>query len=250
MIIYPAIDLKGGRVVRLEQGLAERETLYFQDAATPAAAWKAAGATWVHVVDLDGAFTGEARNWDAISAILAEGMAVELGGGMRDHSTVAQAIAHGVQRVVIGTKALQEPAFVEALVAEFGDKIAVGIDAREGKVAIKGWVEVSQKDASEMAVEMAQRGVKTIIYTDISRDGMLTGPNFEAQEALCRAVAPHGCEIIASGGVARIEDIQHFATMAKELPNLNGVITGKALYDGQIDLQKALRYQAEHPRRS
>lgn len=243
MIIYPAIDLKGGRVVRLEQGRADRETVYYEDAAEPAAAWKAAGADWVHVVDLDGAFTGEARNWDAIRAILAAGMAVELGGGMRDRETVAQAIGYGVQRVVIGTKALQDPAFVAELVAEFGDKIAVGIDAKNGKVAVQGWVETSEKDATEMAIEMAKAGVKTIIYTDISRDGMLTGPNFEAQEELCKAVAGYGCEIIASGGVARIEDIQRFAEMDKTLSNLNGVITGKALYDGRVDLKEALSYQ-------
>ena len=243
MIIYPAIDLKGGRVVRLEHGRADRETVYYEDAAEPAQAWKAAGADWVHVVDLDGAFTGEARNWDAIRAILGAGMAVELGGGMRDRETVAQAIGYGVQRVVIGTKALQEPAFVAELVSEFGDKIAVGIDAKDGKVAVKGWVETSEKDATEMAIEMAKAGVKTIIYTDISRDGMLTGPNFEAQEALCEAVAEYGCEIIASGGVARIEDIQRFAEMDKTLTNLNGVITGKALYDGRVDLKEALSYQ-------
>jgi phosphoribosylformimino-5-aminoimidazole carboxamide ribotide isomerase len=238
MILYPAIDLRRGRVVRLLQGRADAETVYFHHPAEPAAAWRAAGAEWVHVVDLDGAFNGAGENRAAIEAILATGMKMQLGGGMRTREAVAEALAMGVSRVVIGTRAAQEPAFVGALAREFGsERIAVGIDAKDGRVAIKGWVETVPLDAFELAREVARQGAGTIIYTDISRDGMLTGPNFEAQEAMLRAV---DLAVIASGGVSYPADIEKFRQLAARYPNLDGVITGKALYEGRLDLEALL----------
>lgn len=239
MFLYPAIDLKGGRVVRLEQGRADRETVYFSDPAEPAMQWKAAGTRWIHMVDLDGAFDGAPHpaNWAAIRRVLELGVHVQLGGGMRDEAAIARALEHGVNRVVIGTKAAQSPEFVAEMVKKYGKRIAVGIDAKDGLVAIKGWVETSQLTALELAKKMEAIGVETIIYTDISRDGLLTGPNFQAQTAMlqhCR------CNLIASGGVARLEDIKQFAILAKEHSNLDGVITGKAIYEGRLGVAEAL----------
>lgn len=239
MIVYPAIDLRGGRVVRLLQGRADAETVYFHDPSAPARRWKAAGAEWVHVVDLDGAFDGASANREAVSGILETGMKVQLGGGMRSIEDVDKALDAGVSRVVIGTRAAVEPQFVAELVKAFGaDRIAVGIDAKGGRVAIKGWVDTLEKDALELAREVEGYGATTIIYTDISRDGMLIGPNFEAQKAMCEAVS---CRIIASGGVAYPADITRFREMAAHHANLDGVITGKALYEGKIDLHDALK---------
>lgn len=238
MILYPAIDLRRGRVVRLLQGRADAETVYFENPAEPAAAWKAAGAEWVHVVDLDGAFNGAGENRAAIAEILATGMKMQLGGGMRTREAVAEALSSGVSRVVIGTRAAQEPAFVGELVREFGgERIAVGIDAKDGKVAIKGWVETVPMDAFDLAREAERQGASTIIYTDISRDGMLTGPNFEAQERMLKTV---GINIIASGGVSYPSDIENFRALATRYANLDGVITGKALYEGRLDLPSLL----------
>jgi phosphoribosylformimino-5-aminoimidazole carboxamide ribotide isomerase len=237
MIIYPAIDIKSGRCVRLNQGKAREVTVYYEDPAEPAMLWHKAGSAWVHVVDLDGAFEGVSQNLNSVRRIVATGMKVQLGGGMRDHAAVKQAMDLGVSRVVIGTRACEDAGFVQALVEEFGDRIAVGIDARDGRVAVKGWVDTSERLALAMAADMAALGVGTLIYTDISRDGMLTGPNFEAQEALLRHVP---CRIIASGGVARRSDIERFADMARHHANLDGVIIGKALYEERVDLADLL----------
>lgn len=238
MILYPAIDLRRGRVVRLLQGKADAETVYFENPAEPAAAWKRAGAEWVHVVDLDGAFTGAGENRSAIAAILQSGMKMQLGGGMRTRAAVAEALDLGVARVVIGTSAAQNPSFVGELVRAFGhERIAVGIDAKDGKVAIKGWVETIPMDAFELARIAEAEGASKIIYTDISRDGMLTGPNFEAQEQMLNTVQ---IGIIASGGVSYPSDIDRFRAMAQTYPNLDGVITGKALYEGRLDLTALL----------
>lgn len=238
MKLYPAIDIKDSKCVRLIQGRADQQTVYYDDPAEPAQLWLAAGSEWIHVVDLDGAFEGKPMNLDAVSRIAQTGMKVELGGGMRTEQDIRSAIAAGVDRVIIGTRACADPYFLKGVVAEFEEKIAVGIDAKNGKVAVKGWVDVSDVNAMDLASQVAEMGVQTLIYTDISRDGMLTGPNFEAQEQLCRHVP--GINIIASGGVSRIEDIERFASMAKDLPNLNGVIIGKALYEKKFDLKDAL----------
>lgn len=239
MIIYPAIDLRKGRVVRLEQGRADAETVYFTDPAEPAKAWRAAGADWVHVVDLDGAFAGEGLNRSAVDSILTAGMKVQLGGGMRSHAAVESALKAGVSRVVIGTRAAEEPAFVGALVKSFGaEHIAVGIDAKDGLVAIKGWVETMKLDAIDLAKQVEDLGCQTIIYTDISRDGMLTGPNLEAQRTMLESVS---CQIIASGGVSYPKDLVALRALEQDCKNLDGVITGKAVYEGRIDLEAELK---------
>lgn len=238
MIVYPAIDLKGGRVVRLQQGRADAETVYSNDPMAPALEFKKAGAEWVHVVDLDGAFTGRQANMEAVEAILQSGLKVELGGGIRSLEIVKRWFNLGVQRVVIGTKAVTDPNFLHECLHNFSpETIAVGIDAMNGKVAVKGWLEKVDLSALEFGYSVQEIGVHTIIYTDISRDGMLSGPNFEAQIEMLSEL---DIEIIASGGVATIEDIQRFKTISSQYPNLNGVITGKALYDGNLGLSEAI----------
>ncbi len=233
MIIYPAIDIKGGRCVRLLQGRADQETVYASDPAAVAATFKAAGGTWVHVVDLDGAFGGESLHLLAVAAIAQLGLRVQFGGGLRTREAVERVLGLGVARAVIGTRAAESEAFVKDLVAAYGDRIAVGIDARDGKVAVKGWVEKSDLDALTLARRMEAIGVATLIHTDIGTDGTLTGPNFGAQEALLKAV---GCRIIASGGVSRREDVAGLAQLARRYPHLDGVIVGKALYEKRVDL--------------
>jgi phosphoribosylformimino-5-aminoimidazole carboxamide ribotide isomerase len=237
MTIYPAIDIKGGRCVRLAQGHADRETVYATDPLEVAGRFRSAGGDWVHVVDLDGAFQGEPRNLAVVAAIAALGLRVQFGGGLRTRAAVERALALGVSRVVIGTRAAESETFVAELVEAFGGKIAVGIDARDGRVAVKGWVDVTGAGAVELARRMAALGVGTLIHTDITTDGMLAGPNFAAQEALAAAV---GCRVIASGGVSRIEDVARLAEMQKRHPNLDGVIIGKALYEGRMELADLL----------
>lgn len=241
MLVLPAIDLRGGRCVRLLQGRAEAETVYSDDPGAMAAAFRDAGATWIHVVDLDGAFRGERTNAAAVRAILASGVQVELGGGMRDAATVERALAEGVSRVVIGTRAVEDPELVAKLVRAHGERIAVGIDARDGKVAVKGWVETTAVPALEFARRMEDAGVRTLIYTDIATDGMLGGPNRPALEAMLGTVR---CDLIASGGVARLEHITVLAELARQHPHLVGVITGKAIYERTLDLGEALRVAA------
>ena len=239
MILYPAIDLKGGRVVRLEQGRADAETVYADDAGEPAGKFKKAGAEWVHVVDLDGAFTGKQANGAAVEAIIDSGLKVELGGGIRSIEVIKHWLKLGVERVVIGTKAVTDPNFLHECLHYFSpDNIAVGIDAIDGKVAVKGWIERVDLLAVEFGYTVQETGIHTIIYTDIGRDGMLIGPNFEAQIEMLKEL---DIDVIASGGVASIEDIRKFKEIAAEYPNLNGVITGKAIYDGHLDVAEALK---------
>jgi phosphoribosylformimino-5-aminoimidazole carboxamide ribotide isomerase len=233
MTIYPAIDIRGGRCVRLAQGRADAETVYFENPAEVAAQFRATGSVWVHVVDLDGAFGGEPKNLAKVAEIAATGLRVQCGGGMRSREQVARALGAGVARVVIGTRAAESAEFVGGLVAEFGDKIAVGIDAKDGRVAVKGWVDTTATDALALARRMDALGVATLIYTDIGTDGMLTGPNFAAQAAMCAAVK---ARVIASGGVARREDVARLAELAKTHTNLDGVIVGKALYEKRVEL--------------
>jgi len=235
--IYPAIDIKGGRVVRLLHGKADAETVYYEDPAEPARLFKEAGAEWVHVVDLDGAFTGAPQNLDAVSRIAGLGLKVQLGGGMRDTQTVQRAIDAGASRVVTGTRACEDEAFVEELVSAHKEKIAVGIDARGGKVATHGWVDTSDRDALTLAQALSGKGVQTLIYTDIATDGTLTGPNFREQESILHAVAAN---VIASGGVAAREDIERFAAIGRNHLNFDGVIIGKALYENRVELPDLL----------
>lgn len=221
-------------MVRLLQGRADAETVYEKNPAVPARQFKESGARWVHVVDLDGAFTGEASNREAVQAILAEGLRVELGGGIRTHEAIEGWLEMGVERVVIGTRAATEPDFLRECLERFpAEAIAVGIDARDGKVAVKGWVETLDLDAMDFAREVEEIGIRLMIYTDISRDGMLSGPNFAAQEAMLRELS---IDLIASGGVSSMADVERFNELGKKYANLNGVITGKALYDGRLEL--------------
>ena len=239
MTIYPAIDIKGGRCVRLTQGRADQETVYFENPAEVAATFKQAGSEWIHVVDLDGAFTGEPQNLAKVQAIAALGIKVELGGGMRTRNTVERALAIGVSRVVIGTRAAESEAFVGELVKAFGDKIAVGIDAQNGQVAVKGWVDTTGTGAIDLAKRMSALGVATIIYTDIGTDGMMTGPNLPAQEAMAKAVSGK-TQIIASGGVSQLSDVVALNALAKRQSNLHGVIIGKAIYEKRFTVADAL----------
>ena len=233
MTIYPAIDIKGGRCVRLTQGRADQETVYSDNPADVARQFVTAGSGWVHVVDLDGAFHGEPQNLEVVQAIAALGMRVQLGGGLRSRAAVERAIGFGVSRVVLGTRAAESEAFMSELVQSFGEKIAVGIDARNGLVAVKGWVDTTGLDVLTFAGRMASVGVRTIIYTDIGTDGMMTGPNLAAQESMLSAVK---CNIIASGGVSRRDDVVALAQLAKRYSNLDGVIVGKAIYEQRVDL--------------
>lgn len=237
MTIYPAIDIKNGRAVRLLQGKADQETVYANEPAEVAERFRQAGSEWVHVVDLDGAFDGIPRNREQISKITESGMKVQLGGGQRSMEIVKQTLDLGVSRVVVGTRAAESESFIAELVQEFGDKIAVGIDAKDGKVAVKGWVDTTGLDALEFARRMDAIGVATIIYTDIGTDGMLTGPNLVAQEAMAEAVDAH---VIASGGVSELSDVQALAEIEKRRPNLDGVIVGKAIYEKRVTVEELL----------
>jgi phosphoribosylformimino-5-aminoimidazole carboxamide ribotide isomerase len=237
MQIYPAIDIKGGRCVRLTQGRSDQETVYAEDPAVVAAAFQAAGSVWVHVVDLDGAFAGAPRNLAVVERIVALGLRVQCGGGLRTRATVEQMLGCGVSRVVVGTRAAESEAFVGELVQAFGNRIAVGIDARDGRVAVKGWIDTTGTGAVALGRRMDGIGVQTLIHTDISTDGMLAGPNFTAQEAMLEAVR---CRVIASGGVSSLADVARLAEIKKRRPNLDGVIIGKALYEGRVDLKELL----------
>ena len=238
MKIYPAVDIKEGKCVRLRQGAAADKTVYFENPVDAAILFKNAGSEWIHVVDLDGAFDGKPTCLGSLKDIASLGMKVQIGGGMRNMQTVEDALNAGASRVIIGTRACNDPAFAEELVKNFGDKIAIGIDAKNGKVAVKGWVEVSKVDALNLGKQMASMGVKTIIYTDIETDGMLTGANIPAQKTMLESVATYGCNIIASGGVGNITDIEKLHTLASQFPNLDGAIVGKAIYENKISLSE------------
>jgi phosphoribosylformimino-5-aminoimidazole carboxamide ribotide isomerase len=237
MTIYPAIDIKGGRCVRLTQGRADQETIYAENPADVAAQFLAAGSTWVHVVDLDGAFSGEPQNLEAVQAIAKIGMKVQLGGGLRTRASVERALGFGVSRVVIGTRAAESEPFVGELVQAFGEKVAVGIDAKNGQVAVKGWVATADMSAITLARRMGALGVRTLIHTDIGTDGMLTGPNFAAQRAMLEAGT---FRVIASGGVSRRDDVVKLLELGREFANLDGVIVGKALYEKRVELPDLL----------
>ncbi|MEM9446351.1 MAG: 1-(5-phosphoribosyl)-5-[(5-phosphoribosylamino)methylideneamino]imidazole-4-carboxamide isomerase [Verrucomicrobiota bacterium] len=233
MILLPAIDLMSGQVVRLRQGKAEEKTVYSDDPVAFAQEWQAKGGDYLHVVDLDGAFEGTSKNLEAVRNICqALTIPVELGGGLRDLKAIETILNTGVSRGIIGSKACQDPAFVEQAVKVFGgERVAVGIDARDGKVATKGWVELSQWNAKDLALKMQDLGVQTIIYTDIATDGMLTGPNFDALQEMNDALE---INLVASGGVSDRSDIERL----NEMEDLYGVIIGKALYENRIRLEE------------
>jgi phosphoribosylformimino-5-aminoimidazole carboxamide ribotide isomerase len=240
MTIYPAIDLRGGKCVRLFQGLASEETIYFEDPLDAARKWIEDGAKHMHLVDLDGAFSGGSANLDAVQKIAQEKqLRVQLGGGMRDDYSVKEALALGLNRVIIGTRACTDPQWVGELVEEFGpDKIVVGIDAKDGLVATKGWVETTEIEAIDLAQQMQDLGARWIIHTDVATDGAMKGPNLEAQQKIAEAVPD--CQIIASGGVTSYADIDDLRELSEATPNIEGVIIGRALYEGTIELSKIL----------
>lgn len=236
MIVIPAIDLKHGVCVRLEQGLMDRDTVFNENPAAQALEWQNQGAELLHIVDLDGAFAGEPKNKTAIEAIIkAISIPAQLGGGIRDIATIEAYLSLGVTRVIIGTAAQRNPELVREACSKFPGQIVVGIDAKNGMVAVQGWAEVTGITAVELARQFEDSGVAAIIYTDISRDGMLQGPNLEATQALAEAVS---IPVIASGGVSSLDDIRNL--MAIEHSGVTGVISGKAVYTGAINLAEAI----------
>jgi phosphoribosylformimino-5-aminoimidazole carboxamide ribotide isomerase len=233
VLIYPAIDLRGGRCVRLRQGDYQQETVFGSDPAAVARRWADRGARFLHLVDLDGAREGRPVNSASVRQIVAAaGVPCQLGGGLRTEEHVAEAVGWGVARVVIGTRALKDPAGFEALCRHFPGRIVLGIDARQGKVATDGWLQVSELTALDLARRCSGWPLAGLVYTDISRDGMLEGPNLDAVAELARAVA---LPVIASGGVTTLEDVRRLARLG-----LAGCIIGRALYEGRLDLAEAI----------
>jgi phosphoribosylformimino-5-aminoimidazole carboxamide ribotide isomerase len=237
VILFPAIDLKNGQAVRLEQGDMARATIFHRDPAEQARAFVTQGFDYLHIVDLDGAFAGKPVNAAAVERILAAvRIPLQLGGGIRDHATIEGWLAKGVTRVIIGTAAVRDPALVKAAARKYPNRIAVGLDARDGKVAVQGWAETSELAALEIARRFEDAGVAAIIYTDIARDGMLKGLNLDATIALADAVS---IPVIASGGLASLDDVR--ALLAPPARKLAGAIAGRALYDGRLDATAALQ---------
>lgn len=235
MLLFPAIDLMGGQVVRLRQGKAAEKTVYPAPPLAYARRWSEEGGDWLHIVDLDAAFSGTHTNLEIVREISKTLIVpVQLGGGMRSPAAVKSALEAGVSRVVIGTKAAESLSFVSDMVEQFGgDRIAVGIDAKDGLVSTKGWTEVSSIDALDLAKKVEDCGVHTIIYTDIATDGMMAGPNFRGLERMLGAIQ---CQLIASGGVSSLADLQRLAQNSR----IHGAIIGKALYDNAIRLHDAV----------
>ena len=236
MIIFPAIDIKDGKVVRLLQGKFDEVTEYAQDPLIIAKAFEDKGAKWIHVIDLDGAQTGTMRNQDIIIKIAQSvSIPIQVGGGIRSKKSIAQLIEGGVGRVVLGTKAIEDRNFLAEMISKWKDKIAVSLDCADGFVATHGWKETSEIKALDLVKELEQIGLTCLIYTDIATDGMLTGPNFKSLDALCEATK---IPIIASGGISNIEDIKKLLTFKEK--GIIGAITGKAVYEGKLDLKEAL----------
>lgn len=241
MIIFPAIDLRGGKCVRLFKGDFSRETIFSDNPSAVAVKWEEMGAQYLHVVDLDGALQGETKNREAIRSILgAVHIPMELGGGLRSLESIERALTGGIQRVILGSAAVENPSLVQEACHRFGDRIVVAIDARDGIVATQGWESSGNVFALDFAKQMADYGVKTVIYTDISRDGTLSGLNLEGAIELSKV---SGLRVVASGGVRSLEDIR--AVKAHETDGIEGVIVGQAIYSGRLDLKKALRIAAE-----
>ncbi len=234
MILFPAIDIKNGQCVRLRQGSFQDILVYSDIPLKIAKQWEACGASFIHIVDLDGALVGHSVNDEVIRSIVeAVGIPVQVGGGIRTIKDIENKLSLGIERVIIGTKAVKDPAFIKEAVTTFGPgRIVIGIDAKDGMVAIEGWEKVSGYHAVSLALEMKKYGIQTIVYTDISKDGMLQGPNIEHTRELAEVT---GLNIIASGGVSSLKDLE----MLQEI-NVYGAIIGKALYENQIDLKKAV----------
>ena len=236
MIVIPAIDLKDGRCVRLRQGDMAAETVYSEDVPSVARKWQQAGASVIHVVDLNGAVDGEPRNLPQIEAVMKTvSVKIQVGGGIRNMDSVRRYLQAGVSRVVLGTAALTDRAFLKQACKEFPRRILIGLDARDGKVAVKGWTAVSETKAIDLLKELSGYEIGAVIYTDISRDGMLSGPNLPA---LKEVVAFSSFPVIASGGITRVEDLRAVQAIG---PRIEGAIVGKALYDGKLDFAAAVR---------
>jgi len=236
MILFPAIDLKDGKCVRLRQGEMDRATVFNEDPASQARSFEEQGFEWLHVVDLNGAFEGQPVNAGAVQSVIdAVHIPMQLGGGIRDLDTIVTWLEKGIDRVILGTAAVRDPALVREASRDFPGCIAVGIDARDGKVAVEGWAETSEITALDLARRFEDAGVAAIIYTDIARDGVLAGLNLEAITALARAIS---IPVIASGGLASIDDVH--ALLRPEHARLEGAVAGRALYDGRLDPGEAL----------
>ncbi|WP_150047331.1 MULTISPECIES: 1-(5-phosphoribosyl)-5-[(5-phosphoribosylamino)methylideneamino]imidazole-4-carboxamide isomerase [Methylomonas] len=236
MLLIPAIDLKEGKCVRLRQGRMEDDTVFSDDPIAVAGRWVAAGAKRLHLVDLDGAFAGKPKNAEVIHAIVEAypDVPVQIGGGIRDEDTIQAYLEAGVEYVIIGTKAVSEPHFVRDIAIEFPGHIIIGLDARDGKVAIDGWSKLSRHDVIDLAKKFEAQGVSAIVYTDISRDGMMQGVNVEATAKLARSV---NIPIIASGGITNLQDIRALGAVSHE--GIMGAITGRAIYEGTMDFAEA-----------
>ena len=233
MFVLPAIDLKDGKCVRLRQGLEKEVTVYSDDPVAMARHWESQGADTIHVVDLDGAFSGEQKNLEWVAKICgAVRCRIQLGGGVRSREVVQRALDHGVTRVVLGTKAVSEP-FLKTILGEFGEAIVVGIDARDGQVAVQGWTEKTKEDAFEFAKKVSKMGCRRIVFTDVQTDGMMVGPPLASITRLCTSV---DSKVIASGGVSSVADVHAFQNLKHQ--NLEGVIVGKALYEKKFDLNQ------------
>lgn len=234
MILYPAVDIYNGKCVRLTQGKFDQATVYFDNPLDAAKKWADGGAQWLHVVDLNGALEGKPVNLRPIESILTEvNLPIQIGGGIRNEETAEIFLTMGAGRVVIGSAAVSDPDLVQVLSVKYEDRFAVGLDARDGKIAVRGWSEVVDKEAITLAQEFEGMGLQTIIYTDISRDGTMTGPNFEAIEKMIASV---GIPVIASGGISSLEDLKRLKERGAA-----GAILGRSLYEGKIDLGEALK---------
>ncbi len=235
MLVIPAIDLKEGKCVRLLQGREDAVTVYSDDPSLTAKAWALCGASLLHVVDLDGAFTGSQKNFEAIRKIRdSVEMDIEVGGGIRDMDKIDELAGIGINRVILGTAVIEKPVFLREACSKYPGRVLVGIDAKQGMAAVKGWVEVTSVDARELAKKAVEAGAAGIIYTDISKDGMLSGPNIEAVKEMVNTV---GIPVIASGGISSMDDI----TNLMQIDRLWGAITGKAIYSGSLDLREAIK---------
>jgi phosphoribosylformimino-5-aminoimidazole carboxamide ribotide isomerase len=241
MILFPAIDLKDGNCVRLKLGLMDQATVFNDNPGSQAKSFADAGAQWIHVVDLNGAFAGRPVNADAVQAILdAVDVPVQLGGGIRDMATIENWLSRGLSRVILGTVALRDPQLVKDACKRFPGQVAVGIDAKGGRVAVEGWAETADITVTELALKFEDAGAAAIIYTDIDRDGVLSGPNVEATAALAKAIST---PVIASGGVSSLDDLRALKAVASS--GIAGVISGRAIYDGRIDVAQAIALLAE-----